>query len=91
MTHCWRLPVMMIVLISAEHDTFWEINKRENTKLAGLPLAEMAAFVRKHGRPCPIDSTEDVDITIGPADLTDKIEEAELRDEIRSLAVNESP
>ena len=84
----WGSGTMMIVMISGEHDDFYEINKRENTKLAMRPLAEMADFVRKHGRPVRITSTEAVDITIGPADLTDETEEEELRDEIRSLAID---
>jgi len=51
--------------------------------LAETPLSEMACFVRKHGERCQLWSTEEADIAIGPADLTDATEEAELRTELR--------
>ena len=73
----------MIVLISDEHDEFFKIGTSEIAKLAETPLAEMACFVRKHGERCQLWSTEEADIAIGPADLTDAIEEAELRAGIR--------
>jgi len=73
----------MIVLISNEHDEFFKIGGSEIAKLAETPLDEMASFVRKHGERYQLWSTEEADIAIGPADLTDATEEAELRAEIR--------
>jgi len=73
----------MIVLVSAEHDEFFKIGVPETAELAEVPLPEMAGFVRKHGERCCVFSTEEADVVIGPADLTDAIEEAELRTELR--------
>jgi len=74
----------MIVLISAEHDEFFKIGVPETAELAEVPLPEMAGFVRKHGERCCVSSTEEADVVIGPADMTDATEEAELRTELRN-------
>ena len=81
----------MIIQILFERDSYFNLPENFVAELAGLPLDQMIAFVRRNGSPTTIENTNDIDIWLTYSKLYDDREEAELREEIRKGGMSGLP